>query len=632
MTRRRMLLVAGALIALGVALLWWPWPRGAGPAASTPTPGSRRAGPEPGRARAVDPGAAAPAAAPAAPMAMSPAIAVPAADAPTGELAGRVLNWGNGAPVAGAEVTVAPIGGGAASSFVTDANGSFVARTDALGRHRLVSALAAGFLPWAPDPDRSPLELEARAGVRIEGVVLYLVPALTYHGRVVDPDGAPVVGATVVMLDAASGERAAAPIEDTFTSGADGRFDFHSPDGALLEARAAGFAPGRARLDGAAQTSHELTIQLGARGGSAPAALAIGGTVVDPAGAPVAGARVVASAAAELGVGGEAISDADGRFTIGGLDPGGHGLRAHAEGYASTSVAVEAGATDVVLALVTGARLIGRVVDPGGAAIAAPTVVVQRRTGLVARAVTVVSIFDAQGRFAIDGLVAGSYEVIAQAAGFAPSAPVTAVAARDPDELTVTVRTGATVTGTMIDGDTRAPLASGKVSVEGALGEGSSAVPLVTAAITAADGSFELTGIAPGRRSLTAGAYAHHLAIVGPLDVAEGARLGPITIELSPTAPGEEPRLELAGIGARLAAVGDVLRVEGVIPGGGAEAAGLAAGDLLLAVDGTAIAALGMDGSIQRIRGPVGSVVRLTVQRGEEPPRELPVTRTKIRA
>jgi S1-C subfamily serine protease len=155
-------------------------------------------------------------------------------------------------------------------------------------------------------------------------------------------------------------------------------------------------------------------------------------------------------------------------------------------------------------------------------------------------------------------------------------------------------------------------------------------VPLVTTAITRADGSFELAGIAPGRRSVTAGAYGHDMAIVGPLDIPDGGRVGPIAIELSPIAPGETPKLELAGIGAALSAQGNDLVVQNTIPGGGAEAAGILAGDLVLAVDGTPVTALGLDGAIQHIRGPVGTRVVLKIRRATATS-DYTVTRTKIR-
>lgn len=634
MTRPRNLLIVLVTFALGVAVAVWLWPVASPSPSPPPGDGASRVAPPRPTAPAPAPAPAAPPVDVSGPIALSPATVVAAPDAPAGELAGRVLSWGDGAPVAGAEVTLAPAGGGAAASFVTAADGRFVARPAAAGRYRVVSALAAGFLPWAPDPDASPLEVVARAGVRIDGVVVYLVPALTYRGWVVDPDGAPVPGATVVLLDADRGERAAAPIADTYTAGTDGGFDFHAPDDALLEARAAGFAPGRARLGAGAQTTRELVITLGARGGAAAVAQAISGRVVGPDGAPVGGARVVAVGPGELAATGEAMTDADGAFVVAGLDPGPHVIGARADGLAAATVTAEAGATDVVVRLAAGARIVGRVVDPSGAVVPAPTVIAQQRAGLVTRAVAVVSVFDADGRFVLEGLAAGSYEVVAQAAGFAPSAPLAATAAADPPELTVTLRAGATLIGTLVDAVTRAPLGNGKLTVEGGVGGdgGSTAVPVVTSAITRADGSFELAGIAPGRRSMTAGAYGHHLAIVGPLELTDGARVGPVTVELTPLAPGEEPRIELAGVGAKLTAAGDVLRVEGVIPGGGAEAAGVVAGDLVLAIDGASVTALGMEGAIQHIRGPVGTVVTLTIQRGAAAPRDVAVTRQKIRA
>lgn len=56
-----------------------------------------------------------------------------------------------------------------------------------------------------------------------------------------------------------------------------------------------------------------------------------------------------------------------------------------------------------------------------------------------------------------------------------------------------------------------------------------------------------------------------------------------------------------------------------VVPGGPAEAAGLLAGDLLIAADGADCAELGIDGTRDRVRGEEGTTVSLTVKReGEE--------------
>ena len=97
------------------------------------------------------------------------------------------------------------------------------------------------------------------------------------------------------------------------------------------------------------------------------------------------------------------------------------------------------------------------------------------------------------------------------------------------------------------------------------------------------------------------------------------------------------------GIGAELATqstdgsrgcvtLGPACRLLIVAPldGSPAEAAGLEAGDLVLAADGKPLDGLSVDGARDRIRGPSGSVVKLTVQRGTAAPFVLDVTRAVI--
>jgi carboxyl-terminal processing protease len=66
------------------------------------------------------------------------------------------------------------------------------------------------------------------------------------------------------------------------------------------------------------------------------------------------------------------------------------------------------------------------------------------------------------------------------------------------------------------------------------------------------------------------------------------------------------------------------------LDGSPAKAAGLQAGDLVLAADGVPFDGLSVDGARDRIRGPSGSVVKLTVQRGTLTPFALDVTRAVI--
>jgi carboxyl-terminal processing protease len=60
-------------------------------------------------------------------------------------------------------------------------------------------------------------------------------------------------------------------------------------------------------------------------------------------------------------------------------------------------------------------------------------------------------------------------------------------------------------------------------------------------------------------------------------------------------------------------------KIASVFPGSTAESAGVLAGDVVLAVDGADVSQLGLDQLIQRIKGPAGTVVTLTLSRNGEP-------------
>ena len=100
---------------------------------------------------------------------------------------------------------------------------------------------------------------------------------------------------------------------------------------------------------------------------------------------------------------------------------------------------------------------------------------------------------------------------------------------------------------------------------------------------------------------------------------------------------------EFEGIGAEIATEGPDgtqgcatlgpdcrLVVVSPLAGSPAERAGLLAGDLVLAADGSTLDGLTVDGALDRIRGPKGTTVTLTVQREGDEPFELPITRDII--
>jgi carboxyl-terminal processing protease len=100
---------------------------------------------------------------------------------------------------------------------------------------------------------------------------------------------------------------------------------------------------------------------------------------------------------------------------------------------------------------------------------------------------------------------------------------------------------------------------------------------------------------------------------------------------------------QFEGIGAeittRTAATGEAcsplgpdcqLVVVAPLAGSPAEKAGLEAGDVLLAVDGAGLDGLTLDDAINKVRGPKGTTVVLTVRRGEAEPFELEIVRDVI--
>jgi len=66
------------------------------------------------------------------------------------------------------------------------------------------------------------------------------------------------------------------------------------------------------------------------------------------------------------------------------------------------------------------------------------------------------------------------------------------------------------------------------------------------------------------------------------------------------------------------------------IDGSPAKSAGLLAADAILAIDGTSVGGLTVDAAIGKIRGPKGTVVTLSIQRGTAAPVDLKVTRDVV--
>lgn len=85
------------------------------------------------------------------------------------------------------------------------------------------------------------------------------------------------------------------------------------------------------------------------------------------------------------------------------------------------------------------------------------------------------------------------------------------------------------------------------------------------------------------------------------------------------------------GIGAYVDTTNDYLTITSPIPGSPAEAAGLLPGDQIIAIDGADMTGIDAEIARQKVLGPAGTTVHLTVARKEEDkPLEFDITRAKI--
>jgi hypothetical protein len=529
-----------------------------------------------------------------------------------GALVGRVVNWSSRRGVAGAELSF--MHEGVSHTLTTASDGSYRFEAPSPGTWVLAAVTADGFLPYAPDFGRDSVVFVARPRREIQHADLLLFPAVDYVGLVVDQSGKPVAGAEVELFGADSGERAMVGIPSSFRSDGEGRFEFHAPDNALLEARHPDHAPGRARLDGAAAISHTLTITLGSAPSSSTASIT--GSVVDASGVGITGVELTAEADRPGPFTREATgtTDDDGSFRLGPLDEHSYVVVARLRGRPSLRSAVVEPGAHVELRMASGNVLRGQLVDDAGQPVPMGTVVLREVAGPLARThVSGLSVFDPQGEFEFREVPPGNYELLAIAQGRPRSEP-TPVTVPTVDLVRVVLEDGARLSGEVLEQGTNEPIEMALVTVDGIDGD-DSILSALSSTVTDAEGRFELVGVTPGRVSVNVAAFAHDARIISGVELEPGQAHGPLRIELAPVAKDARPKTEITGIGVAIGTNVDVLSINEVFPGGGAEAAGIVAGESILAVDGTAVAELGFEEAIQNIRGQVGTTVEIELLR-----------------
>jgi len=536
--------------------------------------------------------------------------------APGGVLRGRVINWSTGGGVAGADLGFATDSG--IVTVHSQADGAFELAPPAPTTLTLATIAAPGFLPYAPEYEHSSIRVVLAQGKSVSGLTVFLFPALDYQGVVVDATNQPVAGAKVRLLGTPQGEQQIDKLATEWTSGGDGTFTFHAADDAVFEATK-GTQRGWARLTGDVQATHVMKIQLAA---AAARVETISGRVVDEADHPIAdvlirGLPVEPDPKASPRATAFATTGPDGTFVLDHLAKDTYELFAESDGRANVRQRAEGGAQNVIVKMTSGVTITGTVVTKADDPVPAFTLTVQRRQGAQRGFELAKSVVDARGHFEIH-VEPGSLEISAAATGWAPSDPVAVDAKPGVAPLKIVVSTGATLSGSVVDAATKQGVAYARVMREGGASGGASASPANAGTVTRADGTFELTGLPPGPVSITIGAADYNPKIQAGMTAEDGGSIGPIAIPITKLAPGEQPTLELVGIGVGLSAVDAGLSVTKVIPGGGADAAGIVAGDLIVAVDGASAIDLGVGGAVARIRGQAGTTVTLTVKRGDK--------------
>jgi hypothetical protein len=560
-----------------------------------------------------------------------------------GAISGRVLSASTDQGVAKAELTFAR--GERTFSVVAGGNGDFLFSAPEAGHYVLAEVTAPDYFPFAPSWGASPIHIETRPGLRIDDVIVFLVPAIDYTGTVLSADHKAVSGATISILhdtddeETAAAEGPRAPL----VSDSQGRFHFHARDFDTIVATHPQLGAGRAVVDQPVQISHALTVILALSQESVPSAAhaVIAGKVVDQRGVPLAQVEVKAwliGSPAEAAAGGRPRTKTNehGEFVLATAAGQRYSVTAHAIGKAlGRAENVASGTKDLILHLLDPVGKIDGTVRSGvdsGPVVAFTVLVSTRGPEGVESMVRETSFVDPDGRFTVDALAVGQYQVQAVASGYAPSKKKTVEVSADQAALVeITMPRGGCVGGRVVDTATRAPLTEARVSLESGLLSTASAMPTVASVSTTADGNFRLCGVGEGLRSVIVAAFGHDARIFSGVAIPADGEVGPLVVALDPVAEGEKPKTQLVGIGAQLSSTSDGLLIGKVLDGGGAAYVNLGPGDIIEKIDGQSTVGLDFQQAIEKIRGPADSVVELTVKKADGEIVDLMVPRRQLK-
>ena len=383
------------------------------------------------------------------------------------------------------------------ATVVIDANPPREVRTEGDGAFAFDQLTPRAYRVAARAGDANAGPLAVRLGQRTEPVILRIRASGRIAVTVTSDAGKPVPGALVELRDLA-----------TLTAITDdaGRVTLRGvgPGWHVIKASADGHASALREISTTGEAEPEVRLELALRAGASAA-----GAVVDAAGAPIEGARIVPAHAGHLedlydGRLDAVITDAKGRWRLTGLPRETLRIRAYhavyAPGASAPLLLAEGDRTGVTIVLDRGGRVRGRVVDGSGAPAAGVEVRLtadSSQSGQIRRVAT-----DAGGAFELAGLPRRLIYAIAASDGAASKLTSIDLAGPAPAPIVLTLEHAAALAGVVVT-SAGTPVPEARVHAEASRSESDlrgveDRLRGAATAITGTDGRFRIAGLPPG--------------------------------------------------------------------------------------------------------------------------------------
>lgn len=394
------------------------------------------------------------------------------------------VRWSDGTPAEGIRLTVTPWG----------SNDAFLMQRGAItgsGGVVAIQQLPPGRVALSLDRGGGQ-SVDVTAGVRKQ-VELTIPVGFTLTGRVLDPSGAPVPGATICLSDHGNPNKG----RPVAVADAEGRYRVRDVSRQpSISARSAGFAPSdQLYAKGATGRVGELDLVLRGAGGT------LSGVVLSPSGLPVSGAKIRVIGAVPAGwdeprdgrwrevkpLPFQVRSDDLGRFEIDQIGGGAVQVMARAEAWlpwAGAAVVPPGGRAEVEIRLELGAVLEGTVLradgSPAGGAIVS--------TGRYGSFDSYRVLCDGSGHYSVHGLPPGAVKVNASVRNVGKASAQVHLEEGVQNRWDVTLVEGGRLVGSVVD-EAGQPLVGWRIGciVRRGLWD--------LGTTTGADGRFVMTGI-----------------------------------------------------------------------------------------------------------------------------------------